>query len=395
MVVELTLYRILGVHPTASRGDIKRAYQRKAKEIHPDKNPDDPTATEKFQALNEAYQVLKDPEKRDRYDKYGLESVKNENYTTFTKIFQFFRAATPRAKTEDISIDLNCSLEALYNGRKHFYNLTRTFICSDCKGLGTKNGRLPSECRQCGGTGIFTSTIYRGNILMTNKCTCPSCHGTGIRISESDRCSKCLGHKVIQKTEKFPVNIEAGMYPGELLVYPGEANQLPDVDPGDLIFTIKEKPHNFFKRNKDNLMCEIDLTLTQALNGYDIKIETLDNRIILLSQHEKTTRNGDIIKIPGEGMPVHSSNGQKGDLFVRFKLNLPDRDKIPKEVLEALNLHMPVPFPEIPEDAKIQHCRPIKSSSDEYHKTSNRRNHDSSREQSQEQGNENISCRIV
>lgn len=389
MVVDTQLYDTLGVPPNASQQDIKQAFQRKARQLHPDKNKNDPNATANFQALNEAYEILKDPNKRREYDQFGLHGTRQNNgfgmdfFNSFMNSDPFegfgfsFNRSNPfsnRAyrqyqKTDDITYTLKCSLEDLYNGSKKTLQLKRSRICDKCKGKGLKQGKSIQQCRNCNGTGqIFHKRQNGPNSVIMNVTTCSTCKGTGEFIRESDKCPKCQGQTVIDETAKIQVHITPGMENGEEIIFRGESNEQPNAEAGDFVVTIEEKPHRIFKRNFANLMIEKEITLSEALLGVKFPITHLDGRILIISSNNlidqiktkkapkskqtnlnaftnksfEVIQNRSVMMVQGEGMPYINDPYKKGDLFIYFKVKFPiSNDMFSKEFCDSLKKTFP------------------------------------------------------
>ena len=366
MVVDTKLYDLLGVSPDADDRTIKKAFMMKAKQLHPDKNRDDPQATEKFQAVNEAYEVLKDPEKRANYDRYGPDSLKGEGPGNANDIFSHIfgddfgfgfgfpgfgrggsrKQRTPR--TENITYNLNVKLEEFYNGSDRKINLQRQRKCTACNGNGTKNGAAPQKCRKCNGTGNVTNQYRRGNSTVISTSVCPTCNGTGEFIAENDKCPVCKGHKTVSEKKPLTIHISPGMENGEEIVMKGEADEFPGYETGDLIVTLREVKHDLFIRNHENLIMNKEITFAESILGFSFTINTLDGRTLLINREGVITNNADIIKIPDEGMPKDNTGIEKGSLFIQFTVQpIKSQKDIPQPVLDAMRLYMAPEEPQV------------------------------------------------
>ena len=285
MVVDTHLYDVLGVSPNVSDSDLKRAYKKKALEFHPDKNHD-PGATEKFQQINEAYEILKDPQKRERYDKFGMEALRGEGNGRFDDIFsQFFdygtrRSRPQRQRTQDLSHAIKVSLEDLYNGKEVTLKINRNIVCTKCKGTGTKDGKSPIKCPDCHGNGQKVIEQRRGNMISRTITTCPTCKGTGESIDPKDKCEHCKGTKVENEKKIITVHVEPGMEDGDQIRFPGCSDEAPNAETGDLIVIIRLKKHDLFRRNHDNLLLTKKITLSEALLGTQFVFDHLDGKLL-------------------------------------------------------------------------------------------------------------------
>jgi len=341
MPKETEFYDLLEVRPDASDADIKKGFRKMAMKYHPDKNPDDPEAAEKFKEASSAYEVLSDPEKRSKYDKFGKDAFKEGGMggmnaeDIFSSFFGFGgspfgfssrqQSRGPR-KTKDIMTALNVDLEDLYNGTTKNMKVTRKVLCKDCSGTGSASGRSTS-CTSCSGSGRRVIVRQIGPGMITKQETiCETCQGQGEVISAKDRCKKCVGRKVVEEKKIIAVEIDKGMKEGKKIVFRGDADEAPGCVAGDLVFVIKEKDHDTFKREGVHLFLEKEIPLVNALIGFQFLVTHLDGRKILVK-----TPPGDIIKpgdareIKNEGMPVYSRPYEKGNLYIKFKIAFPEK----------------------------------------------------------------------
>lgn len=349
MVVDTKLYDLLGVSPDANERELKKAFMLKARELHPDKNRDDPNATEKFQQVNEAYEILKNPDKRKLYDQYGSEGLKQGvNDFDSMNIFDLFNPFRPNRKrgptrTRDIGHKLKVSLEDLYNGKEVTLRITRNVVCSDCNGSGCKKGKSATKCPNCGGSGQSVNVIRQGPMITQQITTCNKCRGTGESINESDRCTKCKGKKVKEEKKEIVVHIAPGMEDGEHITFQGCSDEEPGAETGDLIVVLEMKKHNAFSRNHDDLLIHKKITLTEALIGTKFPITHLDGRIVVV-----TTNPGEIIEpnavkvIQREGMPIKGNQFEKGRLFIKFQVEFPKANSLTPELKAAIAESLPI-----------------------------------------------------
>lgn len=343
MVVDTKLYDILGVEPTASERDLEKAFMLKARQLHPDKNQDDPNATEKFQELNEAYEVLKDPERRKIYDEYGPEGLRegagqNADFgDILSHLFGFNTDPNARPKTRNIIRELPATLEELYNGAEKKITIQRHTTCKKCNGKGTKDGSEPKICETCDGEGHVMAVQRQGGMAMQTVVACPKCHGQGKIIDPNNKCEECDGECIVQEEKEFSCNIERGMKDGSKIVFRGESDNIPGADPGNVVIYIREESHPIFVRRNDDLLIEKDITLTEALYGAKFVIETLDDRKLLIETPDNQTITNSMVKsIDREGMPIPGSQFNRGKLFVEFNIVFPPREQLTEEFKNAL-----------------------------------------------------------
>lgn len=353
MVVDDTLYKLLGVDPSASEAELKKAFRKKALELHPDRNQEDPEATQKFQAVNDAYDILKDPEKREKYDRYGPDALKEGMGQGGADIFDFFFGggrgrgrpgqSQRRKRTDDIVHELSVSLEDLYNGKEVSLKINRSVICATCSGSGGQAGKKAAKCPECGGQGRKVQTVQMGFMISQQVVTCPRCSGKGETISEKDKCKVCKGKKITSEPKKLVVHVERGMETKDHIKFQGSADESPDADTGDVVVVIKEKKHDRFMRRHDDLLIKKKITLSQALLGCSFPIKHLDERTLIVE-----TPKGQVImpnsvkQVDREGMPNRSNPYSRGSLFVHFEVIFP-KENIPAELRTALAKELPVP----------------------------------------------------
>ncbi len=339
MVRETKLYDTLGVSPSASESELKAAYRKLALKFHPDKNPD---AGDKFKDISHAYEVLSDAEKRQVYDNYGEAGLNGDGGASgmnaedlFAQFFGggFFggnggRPRGPR-RTEDMSFTLQVTLEELYKGKTAKISVQRKVICSKCSGRGGKEGAVKS-CASCHGRGIKTVLRQMGPLVQQMQQTCPDCEDEGEIIRAADRCGGCNGRKTLTEKKVHEIHIEAGMRSGQKIRLGGEADQAPGCQAGDIIVTVVEKEHGFFKRQDRDLHCKVSIDLITALVGGRVTIKHLDDRVLEANLLPgQVIRPDDVRILRNEGMPAHRQPFSRGDLFVRFDMTFPDPSKWP------------------------------------------------------------------
>lgn len=357
-------YQVLGIDRGASKDDIKKAYRKLAIKYHPDKNPGNKEAEERFKEATEAYEVLADEERRKLYDQFGHEGLNAQGagfqgfrssadfedlFGGFSDIFgsdffeSFFgfggdrfgrsRTATRQrraARGSDLRHDVNLTLEEAAFGKKIDIHLAREEECGQCGGSGAKEGSGTVTCPECRGTGQIT----RSQGFFTIASTCPRCRGAGKVIKEY--CPACAGRGVVKKNRKIVLDIEPGVEDGTALRLAGEGNAGIGGGPrGDLIVVIHLKPHPFFLRKGNDVVCQVPISVFQAIMGAEIKVPTLDGKLVKINV-PPGTQGGRIMRLKREGIPYFKRMG-RGDqlvkLIVRIPKNLSSREK---KVLQEL-----------------------------------------------------------
>ncbi|KAJ4811340.1 DNAJ [Rhynchospora pubera] len=331
-------YEVLGVSKDASLDELKKAYRKAAMKNHPDKGGD----PEKFKEIGQAYEVLSDPEKREIYDQYGEDALKEGmgagggGHDPFDIFQSFFGGGSPfggggssrgrrQRRGEDVVHPLKVSLEELYNGTSKKLSLSRNIICSKCSGKGSKSG-ASMKCTGCQGSGMRVSIRQLGpSMIQQMQHPCNECKGTGETINDKDRCPQCKGEKVVQEKKVLEVVVEKGMQNGQKITFPGEADEAPDTVTGDIIFVLQQKDHPKFKRKGDDLFYEHTLSLTEALCGFQFVLSHLDNRQLLIKSNPGEVVKPDSFKaINDEGMPMYQRPFMKGKLYINFTVDFPD-----------------------------------------------------------------------
>ncbi|KZT01553.1 DnaJ-domain-containing protein [Laetiporus sulphureus 93-53] len=347
MPVETDLYELLGVHPEASEDEIKKAYRRKAREHHPDKNPDDPTAGPKFQEMAAAYEILSSTETREVYDLYGMEGLSKggpggpggmSTDDIFSDLFGGVRfdfgfgpgARKPRrTRGDDSIIQYDVTLEDLYNGKTVKMNMEKEVVCGVCKGSGARGSAKPKPCVKCEGKGwiMVHSQLGPGRIA-TSQAMCPDCDGRGEKLREKDQCKKCKGKKTVKEKTRQEIYIERGMADRQKVILAGAGDEEPGVTPGDVIFVLKTRKHDSFERSGNDLLTTVHITLSEALLGFSrILVTHLDGRGVQVSSPSgKIIRPGTTIVLRGEGMPVYKNPDTRGNLYIMLEIDMPDEE---------------------------------------------------------------------
>ena len=325
-------YQILGVSREATEEEIKKSYRKIAMQYHPDRNPGNREAEERFKIASEAYEVLRDPQKRGVYDRYGIEGLKGTGFTGFRGFEDIFSAfgdifedffgfgATHKRGTRaragaDLRYDMKLSFHDAAFGKEAEIEIRKNVLCDVCNGTGAKPGTHPTNCPNCKGTGQVT----RSQGFFTVSTTCTQCHGQGKFIPHP--CKECRGSGNVRKSKSIQVKIPAGVDTGSKLRIRGEGEEGERGGPsGDLFIFIFVDPHDFFSRDGDDIVCQIGISFTQAALGTEIEVPTLDGTKTLTIP--KGSEAGDIFRIKGEGFPRLRGYG-RGDQVVQIIVRTP------------------------------------------------------------------------
>jgi len=345
-------YEVLGVPKNAESDAIKRAYRKIALRWHPDKNPGNREAEEKFKEAAEAYEVLSDTDKRAAYDRFGHAGVgggggqfhsMEDIFRAFGDIFGggrggggsifddlFGGGATARGRREargaHLKVDLEISLEEVRTGCKKTIEIKRNEACPDCRGSGARPGTTPSRCPDCGGRGY----IVRSQGFFAMRSTCPRCHGRGEWIDSP--CKRCSGSGRVPQAREVTVSIPAGIEDGMQLRLSGEGEAGPvGGHRGDLFCEIQVRPHRLFKRQGDDVVLEVPIGYAEAVLGTEIEVPTLQGRSTL--KIPGGTQPGTLLRMRGLGLPRLDGYGV-GNQVVRVAIEVPTRPT--KEQVELL-----------------------------------------------------------
>lgn len=336
-------YEVLGVAKDADEATIKKAYRQLAKKYHPDVNPGDKDAEEKFKEVNEAYQTLSDPQKRASYDQFGPDGPQagfggggfggfsgfdGAGFGGFEDIFSsFFGGGAGGARAngpipgDDLRYDLTISFEEAAKGCEKEINLVRDEVCPTCNGSGAKPGSKVDTCPNCHGTGqerVISNTPF-GRIQ--NVRTCSRCRGEGKIITEP--CQKCHGRGKVRVSKRRTIKVPAGIDNGQVLTIRGQGGLGErGGQPGDLLVVVTVKPHKLFKRRDYNLFIEMPLTFTQAALGAELDVPTLDRPVKY--KFPEGTQPGQMFIIKGQGVQ-HLRGNMKGDLYVTAVVEIPKK----------------------------------------------------------------------
>jgi len=341
-------YEVLGVERTATDQEIKSAYRKLALQYHPDRNPNNPDAEEKFKECSEAYAVLADGEKRALYDRFGHAGVGSagpsgfdaSNFQDLGDIFgdlfgfgDIFggggRRRNRAQRGADLREDLTLEFEEAVFGTESKVTVRRNETCEDCRGTGAAKGKAPVTCRSCNGQG---QVRYQQGFFSIAR-TCPTCQGTGTVIT--DPCPKCKGQGRILKQRTIDAKVPAGVENGTRIRFSGLGESGTFGGPaGDLYIVLHVKEHPFFERDANDLHCVVPISFAQAAMGTEIRVPTLEGEQTL--KIPEGTQSGATLRIKNKGVPVLNGHG-KGDLFVEIHVQTPEKlTKRQRELLQEL-----------------------------------------------------------
>ncbi|MEO1829470.1 MAG: molecular chaperone DnaJ [Pseudomonas sp.] len=340
-------YEVLGVEKGASEADLKKAYRRLAMKFHPDRNPDDEKAEEKFKEATEAYEVLTDANKRAAYDQYGHAGVDPNmgaggggfgggNFSDiFGDVFGDIFGGGGRGgrssvrRGSDLRYTLELDLEEAVRGTSVTIRVPTLVACETCDGSGAKKGTTPVTCTTCGGHGQVR--MQQGFFSVQQ--TCPRCHGTGKMIT--DPCNDCHGEGRVEKQKNLSVKVPAGVDTGDRIRLAGEGEAGVNGGPaGDLYVVVSVREHKIFQRDGKNLYCEVPISFVDAALGGELEVPTLDGRVKL--KIPEGAQTGKLFRLRGKGVtPVRG--GSPGDLLCRVVVETPvNLTKRQRELLEEL-----------------------------------------------------------
>jgi DnaJ-related protein SCJ1 len=325
-------YQILGLKRDASTKEIKKAYRDLSLKWHPDKHAGNKEAEQKFMEISQAYEILSDENKRRTYDQFGEEGLKqgpggmeHRNPWDMFNIFnqnQGQRGGNNQKKNPNVEIPLEVTLQDLYLGSTFRVAHKKQTLCTRCRGTGAKDANDVTTCPVCKGSGVKTEVHQIGpGFIQQTQSTCDKCGGRG-RIVKSV-CPLCKGTKVGHSEDKITVVVEQGMIDGDEIRFENEADEQPDVIPGDLVFKIVTVPNKRFVRQGDNLHTKLNITLLEALVGFSKSFKHLDGHRVVV-ERDTVTIPGQVVRIAEEGMPKHNYASEKGDLFVEFTVIFPE-----------------------------------------------------------------------
>ena len=333
MATNRDYYEILGVDRNASADDLKRSYRKMAMKYHPDRNPDNNEAEHRFKEAAEAYEVLSDTDKRNRYDHAGHAGLRgtsrhdfghmdpNDIFSMFDNIFGTSggRGATRPRRGASLETLIELSLEEVATGVEKEVDIDRLDTCADCRGSGSKLGSKPTKCAACGGSGQVTQSGLGGMFRMVTGC--PECKGAGSIVT--DPCRSCRGAGRRPTRRVLLVKIPAGIHPGQAVRLPGEGEPGGrGGSRGDLHVVVQVNSHKLFEREEDHLILRMPVSFTQAALGATVQVPSLKGH------HDLTikagTQHGHVHKISGQGLP-NLRNGRRGDLLVVMTVEIPKK----------------------------------------------------------------------
>jgi molecular chaperone DnaJ len=356
-VAKRDYYEVLGVDKGASKDDIKKAYRRLAVQNHPDKNPGDKAAEERFKEATEAYEVLGDDQKRQTYDQFGFAGVEGMGgpsagqdmsgmfkdfedifgFGDFSNIFDsFFGGSRSRgghardaSRGANLRYDLELPFEKAVFGADVEIVYSKNDACKTCGGTGSADGSGRRVCPTCQGSG----QVRRSSGFFSIAQPCPNCRGEGSVIDKP--CRDCSGSGLAKKKQKIKVGIPAGVEDGKRVVIPGQGDSGPNGGPsGDLYVFINVKPHEFYERDGADLYCALPISLTMAALGGEIGYTTIDGKKIKVSI-PAGSQNGRMLRVREEGIPAHGA--RRGDLYLKLLVQVPQKlGRRGRELLEQL-----------------------------------------------------------
>ena len=347
-------YEVLGVSRGASEDEIKKAYKKMARKYHPDLNPGDKTAEEKFKEVNEAYEVLSDADKKARYDQYGHAGVDPNfgaggfgggfdgsfDFGDLGDLFGSFfgggfggrQQANPNApqRGESIRMSIAISFEEAAFGCEKAVTVERYETCDTCHGNGCAPGTSPEVCPDCHGTGTVQVRRQTPMGVFATSSPCPKCGGKGRIIHQP--CKDCRGSGMVRKKKTIQASIPAGIDNGQTISIRGQGNAGKNGGPaGDLLITITVRPHELFRREGTSVLCEAPITFTQAVLGAELEIPTIDGKVKYTLP--EGTQSGTTFRLKGKGIPSINGRG-RGDQYVTVYIETPKN--LNKEQKEAL-----------------------------------------------------------
>jgi len=338
-------YETLGVARGADDKELKSAFRKLAMQFHPDRNPGDTACEQKFKEINEAYECLKDPQKRAAYDRFGHAAFENGaggggpgfSGGGFADIFEDIfgemmgrqrRSSGGRERGADLRYNMEISLEEAFTGKTAQIHVPASVSCDECAGTGARPGTQPVTCQMCSGSG----RVRAAQGFFSIERTCPQCHGRGHTIQ--DPCGKCSGQGRVTEERSLSVNIPAGIEDGTRIRLAGEGEAGYRGGPaGDLYIFLSVKPHELFQRDGADLFCKVPISMTTAALGGSFEVTTLDGSQTRVKVPEGT-QNGKQFRLRGKGMPV-LRQPSVGDLYIQVAIETPQNlTRRQRELLE-------------------------------------------------------------
>lgn len=345
-------YEVLGISKGASADEIKKAYRKVAVKYHPDRNPDNKEAEEKFKEATEAYEVLADSQKRQAYDQFGFAGVdgmgggpgggggfNSSAFNGFEDIFggdfssifeSFFGGGggsrggrrsrqSSRQRGNDLRYDMDVTFSEAVFGVEKNVSYEGRVRCDSCRGTGAKDGSGRKACPTCGGSG----QVRRSSGFFSVASPCPSCQGEGSVVENP--CPSCSGKGFNRQRKEVKVKVPPGMAPGKRIRISGQGDVGQNGGPnGDLYVVVHIQPHEYFERDGNDLYCVVPIALTQAALGTEITVKTLDDKKVRL-KIPAGTQNGKILRLKGEGVPYLQNSDRRGDMYIKIRIDIPKR----------------------------------------------------------------------
>ncbi len=355
-------YEVLGVAKTASDDEIKKAYRKLAMQYHPDRNPDNKEAEEKFKEAAEAYEVLSDKEKRSKYDRFGHNGLRGgqdfHDFSNFQDIFShfsdifggssifddFFGGSSGRSRGgrrrgtgtpgSDLRVTLKLTLEEIASGVTKKIKLKKYVKCNSCGGSGSEGGTSKKTCPACNGTGEVRQVSRSVFGQFVNIQPCANCNGEGYVIDKP--CKKCMGDGRIQEEETVKIEVPAGVSDGNYMTLRGEGNAgLRGGQPGDILVVFQEQPHQYFVREGDNIIYDLFISFPDIVLGTDVEVPTLTGKAKL--KIDPGTQHGKLLRMREKGIQHLNQHGS-GDQLVRVNIIVPKKiNNRERELLKELN----------------------------------------------------------
>ena len=336
-------YEVLGVDRNASQDEIKKAYRKIAIKYHPDRNPGNAEAEEKFKEAAEAYGVLQDEEKRRQYDQFGFDGPQAGGFggagMDMSDIFSMFGDifggggfggfggrsqghTQARFRGSDLRLKVKLSLSEIQTGVTKKFKLRKDITCEHCHGTGAEGGSQPETCPTCHGSGVTVKTVRTMLGMMQTQAECPTCHGEGTVITH--KCSACHGEGVVKGEEVVEIKIPAGVSQGMVVNVPGKGNAgKHNGVPGNIQVFIEEEPNDVFVRDGNDVIYNLLLEFPTAALGGEAKIPTIDNKTVTINI-EPGTQPGKTLRLRGKGLPAVQGYGNgTGDLVVNISVFVP------------------------------------------------------------------------
>ncbi len=332
-------YQVLGLERSASTDDVKKAYRRLSKELHPDKHKGDDSAEQRFKEVNEAYEVLGDPQKKQMYDQFGtadgpgmgagaegFSGFSGGDFSGFADIFEnFFGGGGGRRKAsndgEDLQLQLTIDFQDAVTGSEREITISKMVPCTDCNGAGTEEGSTMVSCSECGGTGQVTRQQQSFFGTIAQRFVCSQCSGSG-EVPEK-ACSSCNAEGRKEEKSTVTVSIPKGIHHGQTLRIRGQGNAgRQGAEAGDLFLHIALKPDKRFERDGDDIRSEVTISAVDAILGTQIRVDTVHGSFDL--KIAEGTQPEQVLRLKGEGMPV-SGSSRNGNHYVTVHIEIPKK----------------------------------------------------------------------